>query len=391
MNKQNNNVNGKKILFANFPGDGHFNPLTGLSVHLKNAGYDVRWYTGSHYAPKLEKLQIPHYPFVKAMEFTADNIKDVFPDREKAVSQIAKLKFDIINVFIKRGPEYYEDIKNIRDEFPFDLMIADCCFTGMPFVKHLLQVPIIAIGVVPLTETSKDLAPAGLGVEPSYSFFGKIKMRLLRIVAKHIIFKQPDKELHQLLDNYHIPHNSESVFDILIKNSDLFLQSGSPSFEYKRSDMSRHIKFIGALLPHTTKKKNNSWFDERLNQYKNVVLVTQGTVEKDGRKILVPTLEAFKNTDTLVVCTTGGSQTAMLKEKYPQQNIIIEDFIAFDDVMPYTDVYITNGGYGGVMLGIENKLPMVVAGVHEGKNEICARIGYFKYGINLKTETPLPS
>jgi len=41
-----------------------------------------------------------------------------------------------------------------------------------------------------------------------------------------------------------------------------------------------------------------------------------------------------------------------------------------------------------VMLGIENKLPMVVAGVHEGKNEICARVGYFKLGINLKTEKP---
>jgi UDP:flavonoid glycosyltransferase YjiC (YdhE family) len=33
---------------------------------------------------------------------------------------------------------------------------------------------------------------------------------------------------------------------------------------------------------------------------------------------------------------------------------------------------------------------MVVAGVHEGKNEICARIGYFNYGINLKTERPTP-
>lgn len=58
--------------------------------------------------------------------------------------------------------------------------------------------------------------------------------------------------------------------------------------------------------------------------------------------------------------------------------------------MPLADVYISNGGYGGVLLGIQNKLPMVVAGVHEGKNEICARIGYLKYGINLKTETPQP-
>ena len=34
---------------------------------------------------------------------------------------------------------------------------------------------------------------------------------------------------------------------------------------------------------------------------------------------------------------------------------------------------------------------MVVAGVHEGKNEINARIGYFKLGIDLKTERPSPS
>jgi UDP:flavonoid glycosyltransferase YjiC (YdhE family) len=58
--------------------------------------------------------------------------------------------------------------------------------------------------------------------------------------------------------------------------------------------------------------------------------------------------------------------------------------------MPYANVYLTNGGYGGVMLAIENRLPMVVAGVHEGKNEINARIGYFNLGINLKTETPKP-
>jgi hypothetical protein len=56
--------------------------------------------------------------------------------------------------------------------------------------------------------------------------------------------------------------------------------------------------------------------------------------------------------------------------------------------MPYVNAYITNGGYGGVMLGIRYRLPLVVAGVHEGKNEICARVGYFRLGINLRTETP---
>ena len=59
-------------------------------------------------------------------------------------------------------------------------------------------------------------------------------------------------------------------------------------------------------------------------------------------------------------------------------------------MLPQCDVYITNGGYGGVMMGIQHKVPMVVAGVHEGKNEICARVGYFKVGVNLRTEKPTP-
>ena len=54
-------------------------------------------------------------------------------------------------------------------------------------------------------------------------------------------------------------------------------------------------------------------------------------------------------------------------------------------------MYVSNGGYGGVMLGIQHRLPMVVAGVNEGKNEICARVGYFGLGINLRTETPKPA
>jgi UDP:flavonoid glycosyltransferase YjiC (YdhE family) len=178
---------------------------------------------------------------------------------------------------------------------------------------------------------------------------------------------------------------------MLIGKATILLQSGTPGFEYKRSDLSRHIHFIGALLPYSTGKKRIPWFNVRLTQYDRIVVVTQGTVEKDPEKILIPVFEAFKNTDTLVVATTGGSKTRELREKFPHQNILIEDFIPFDDIMPYADVFITNGGYGGVMLGIENELPLVVAGIHEGKNEINARIGYFELGINLKTEWPKPA
>ena len=135
----------RKILFANFPADGHFGPLTGLAVHLKNLGHDVRWSTGSRYEEKITNLGIPYYPLRRAIDFSASEPDKLFPERKNYKGQVAKLKFDIRHAFVLRGPEYYEDIKEISRSFSFDLMIADNCFTGISFVRQLLGKPVIAV------------------------------------------------------------------------------------------------------------------------------------------------------------------------------------------------------------------------------------------------------
>jgi MGT family glycosyltransferase len=381
---------GKKILFASMPAEGHVNPLTGLAKYLQAQGCDVRWYTGSSYAPKMAKLGIPLFPFRKAVDVNGGSLEELFPEREKIKGQVKKLVYDMIHVFIRQAPKFIDDMQDIHKEFPFDVVVAECTFTAIPIIKKVLKVPVVGIGIVPLTETSRDLPPMGLGMTPSDTFTGRLKQRFLRFFTNEVLFRKANAAVYEILDSYAIPHNRSNVFDIAVKASDLYLQSGTPGFEYRRSDMGKNIRFIGSLLPYSPGKKSTPWQDARLKQYQTIVLVTQGTVEKDVEKLLVPALEAFKDTSTLVICTTGGSQTEELRKRFPQRNIIIEDFIPFDNVMPYANVYITNGGYGGVMLGIENELPMVVAGVHEGKNEICARIGYFKLGINLSTEKPTP-
>lgn len=385
-------LEGKNILFACVPGDGHFNPLTGLAKHLQGIGCNVKWYASAVYSNKLEKLGIEHYPFTKAMDIPSDKIDEVFPQRALIKSQVKKLNFDMINYFILRSTEYLEDIKDINQNWQVDAIVADCLFSAIPFIHNALGIPVISIGVLPLIQTSKDLAPAGLGMEPSYSFIGKVKQDLLKTLANKVLFKKPNQLFFSLLRERNIPVNAPNAFDSLVNSATRFLQSGTPGFEYRRSDLGKHIRYIGALLPYSDPKKERVlWADSRLNTYTKKVLVTQGTVEKDVTKLLTPAIEAFKNTDTLLIVTTGGSKTQELRNKYKADNIIIEDFIAFDDVLPHVDLFITNGGYGGVIQSIQYGVPIIAAGVHEGKNEICARIGYLQYGINLRTETPKPA
>ena len=378
---------GTKVLFATVPADGHVAPLTGLAVYLQSIGCDVRWYTSAVYQQKIEKLGVPFYPMVKALDVAAANIDEVFADRNDHKGIVGKLNYDIINVFVKRGPEYFEDIKAIYMDFPFDVMIADVANSAIPMVKEVMNVPVIAAGIIPLAETSTDLPPMGLGMTPSPTAIGKLKEKALRFVADRFLFARSTRAAKDMLASYGIESDGSNIFDILIKKSSVVLQSGTPSFEYKRSDIGHNIHFVGPLLPYSDNKAQE-WYSEKLARYDKVILVTQGTVEKDVEKLIVPTLEAFKETNCLVVVTTGGSNTKELRDRFPYHNVIIEDFIPFDSIMPYVDVYVTNGGYGGVLLGIQNGLPMVVAGVHEGKSEICARVGYFRLGINLRTEKP---
>ena len=379
----------KKILFANVPADGHFSPLTGLAVHLLEQGHEVRWYTQDLYKQKIESLGIQHYPFVSAPQLNQHNFESYFTERKDIKSQIGKLQFDIEHVFIRRSVEYFNDIKEIYEEYPFDLLIADVMSTVIPMVKYKLGVPVIAVGVMPVAETSRDLPPMGMGMTPGDSIVHKVKQPLLRFFSSKVVFGKSNKLFKSILKKEGIEVAPfANMFDLLYRSSDIVFQSGTPGFEYYRSDLGKNIRYAGALLPYKPERARSYYLPYQYRKYKYKVLVTQGTVEKDPEKIIVPVLKAFRNSDTLVIATTGGSRTQELKARFPDENFIIEDFIPFNDVMPYCDVYVTNGGYGGVMLGIQNQLPMVVAGVHEGKNEINARVGYFKLGINLNTETP---
>jgi hypothetical protein len=175
---------------------------------------------------KLKKFNIPHYPFKKALEVNQFNINEVFPERKKLKAGVPQLKFDIKNFFCKRAPEYFEDISEIKKDFPFDIFVCDAAFTAGQIVKKKLNVPSVGIGISPVMSTSKDLPPYGLGLTPSNSFFGRIKQDFLRFVAKNILFKESTVAYNKILKPYDLP--AETAYYLIY-------QSFVPYFFTKRN------------------------------------------------------------------------------------------------------------------------------------------------------------
>lgn len=120
-----------------------------------------------------------------------------------------------------------------------------------------------------------------------------------------------------------------------------------------------------------------------------MIVVSQGTVDnRDPAKLIAPALEALAGTEHLVIVTTGGRNTAELRERFPADNVIIEEFVDFGLLFEHARLFICNGGYGSILLALTNGVPVLSAGKLEGKTDINARVDYFGVGVDLRIEGP---
>ena len=73
------------------------------------------------------------------------------------------------------------------------------------------------------------------------------------------------------------------------------------------------------------------------------------------------------------------------------ENVRAAEFLPYDRLMPLTDLFITNAGYGGTQFALSHGVPIIAAGDTEDKAEVSARVAWSGAGLNLKTGAPTPA
>ena len=120
-----------------------------------------------------------------------------------------------------------------------------------------------------------------------------------------------------------------------------------------------------------------------------VVVVTQGTqTNHDLSQLIEPALTGLADLDVTVVAAVGREVEA-LSIALPE-NARAAEFIPFDALLPKADLYLTNGGAGGIHQALSAGVPVVVAGLTEDKPANAVRVAYHGLGLDLQTATPTP-
>ncbi|KAK3990766.1 4'-demethylrebeccamycin synthase [Cladorrhinum sp. PSN332] len=174
----------------------------------------------------------------------------------------------------------------------------------------------------------------------------------------------------------------------------------SPSLDYPRLNLdaeNKRIHFIGGLPlnPVDPNFSYPSWWSEitenaSSRNRKKVVLVTQGTIDTTYDELLLPAVRALADRDDLTVVATLGirNEPSPLSDEETPKNTKVIDYLPYDAVLPYSDVFVSNAGYGGFMHGVMNGVPMVLGGVAADKPEVCMRAEWAGVAVNLRTDKP---
>ena len=375
------------IIIASVPVHGHVAPLLAVARGFVERGDHVRWVTGSRFADKVSATGAVHVPLPPEADFDDRNLFAGFPERAKLKGAKA-ISFDIEHIFARPAKAQYQVVTAAHAAQPADVILADPGFVGGALMlehPRSARPAVVMCGVLPLAIESSDTAPFGMGLPPARSF-NRQRNAALAAVGRRIM-KRPNRVVDGIYREVHgvgIPYSPTDWG----RRADALVQFTVPAFEYPRSNAPAALHFVGPLSATGSQAPLPDWWAD-LDGPRPVVHVTQGTVANlDYEQVIAPTLKALADADVLVVVSTGGRPLETLPPL--PSNARAATYLPYDELLPRTAVYVTNGGYGGVQYAMRYGVPIVATGGKEDKPEVGARVAWSGVGRRLRTERPSP-
>ena len=384
------------FLLPSTPIYGHVRPMLTIGAGLRERGHAVTVLTGSKYEAAVRAAGLRFRPLPAAADYDDADLSGWLPDRGR-YRGVAAGRYDVIGLFIRPLQAQNQALADALRAGTYDAVICETGYLGalpalytVPAVRRL---PMIGISTTPLALMSADCAPFGSGLHPGRTSWSRRRNRRINTILHHGPLRPIQQALDAAVGPLGVPPGVADYFD-QAGMFDTTFHLAAPGFEYPRSDMPTSIRLVGPLRPERGTIPRPDWWAD-LRAPEPVVHVTQGTVDNVTLgKLLVPAIRGLAGEPVLVVASTGGRPVAEVVAAVGgplPSNVRVAEFLPYDELLPLTDVVVTNGGFGGVQQALAHGLPLVVAGDTEDKPEVAARVAWSGTGVNLRRGTPSPA
>ncbi|GAB7036959.1 glycosyltransferase [Catenuloplanes niger JCM 9533] len=362
-------------------------PMLRLARLLAARGHQVTVLAGSGYRDAVERAGMR---FV-ALGGTADyDVAEIMAERERRALPAgpASIAFDWTHLFVESVPDQHRSLQGLLADDPEQYLIANVLFLGAfpaamgaPGPRPLRWV---GVSVMPLVHGPN---PGPMGMVPAGPGEDQAAADAVFAAALGAVRDRFGELLHGLGAVGEVA----PLLDAAILGPEATAVLTVPGFEFDRPDLPSSVHLVGALPAVDSEGWTPpAWWPE-LDGRRPVVAVTQGTLmNSDLSQLVEPALTGLAALDVTVVVALGGRDPAALSVPVPA-NAHVSRYLPFDRLLPLADVFITNGGAGGVHQALAAGVPVIVAGTTEDKPANAARIAHHRLGATLGTATPSAS
>jgi UDP:flavonoid glycosyltransferase YjiC (YdhE family) len=377
-----------KVIVSAPPIPGEFAPLLQLARGLAARGHQITVLGGSFIRSAVEEAGLAFEPLTGGADY---DIRELVVQREAAglAPGPEQLNFDWTNAFVNPMPDEHAALQRLLSKDPDQHLICNALFLGAWPVRcgvpGLSPRSWVSVSAVPLALSSDDTTffgpvPVGPGED------AKAANRAANDGFKAAL-RPTDDRLEEVLAGMGAGRPSASFVDAIYTIADAGAVLTVPGFDFPRSDLPENVHRVGVLpAPGADGWQPPAWWDE-LDGSRPVVLVTQGTVANvDLSQLIEPTLLGLADRDVTVIAALGCDPEALLIEVPGNAHAV--EYVPFGALLTKTDVFVTNGGFGGTQQALAAGVPVVVAGETEDKPATAARVAYHRLGVNLGTATP---
>ncbi|RKS10364.1 MGT family glycosyltransferase [Nocardiopsis sp. Huas11] len=379
------------VLFTTHPATGHVRPLLPVAREIADTGHEVHWYTGRKFEPHVVSAGARFLPITADLphDTTGDSLEAEYANRQ-GLLQVRRV---LTEVFLETVPAYVADLERHVEAIRPDAVVADHGFVPAMFLAARRGVPSVVFGLNPLSVSSVDTAPFGTGLAPSSSPVGRLRNRALYWIARDVLLRRAHRAARDIVAAIGCGPYRGLITDWPFQAADRYLQTGLPEFEYPRSDMPDNVEFIGVTAQEGVDEGTPpGWWEDVARaraEGRPVVVVTQGTTSTNPGRLLLPAIEGLAGRRALVVATTAGRDPDdVLPPHVRPDNLRIEGFVPFSELLPAADLLVCTGGFGSVQIALSHGVPLVVAGTTEDKMESNARVEWSGVGVSLRTDRP---
>lgn len=316
-----------RILFINAPAHGHVNPTLPLVSALVKAGHSVDYLITEEFREKVQYCGGNLIPFYRNTDIDSKNKLNFY----KFIHGL----FKEINIKIKElAPQY------------------DVIFVGgmNPSIKDLekdIKKPIIFCSAVFLQDedTLKYHFKKSMGISNRLNFI-ILNSNFRKLLSKIVISNIFSIKVNDILTMF---SPQSSTLNVIFTSK--YFQPLGESFNCK-------CLFIGPT-PTISVKDNTFPINELRNSNKKIIYATLGTVFNRWTGFFESIIEAFNESEYLVVMSTGSKERIKEIGNIPK-NFIVRDFVPQAEVLKYADLFIAHGGMGSVSDGMYLGVPMIL-------------------------------